>query len=179
MSATAIAADQLATGFPDCSPDPASFNRLAHRYWRDLYHYAYRLSGNAHTAEDLVQDTLLRAWRSIDRLQNPKALKGWLLTIVRRENARRFERIRPQQSEFPVEEIGAVRQTYDTPPEAFALRQALRELPEEYREPLMLQVLDGYSQKEIAGRLGLSSAGVGTRLCRARKKLRDALGEPM
>jgi len=176
MSATAVAANQTAD-VPVFSSEAASFNLLARQYWRDLYSYAYRLSGNAHTAEDLVQDSLLRAWRSIDRLQNPKALKGWLLTIVRRENARRFERFQPRQSEIPIDEIGAGRKTYDTSTDAFVLRRAIRKLPDEYRKPLILQVLGGYSQKEIATRLGLSCAGAGTRLFRARQKLREALGE--
>ncbi len=155
----------------------AEFNQLAESHWKDLYKYAYRLSGNSHTAEDLVQDSLMRAWRSFDRLQNPAAIKGWLKTIVRRENARRFERIQPQQSSMPLEEIGAARKTYDTSTEAFVLRRAIDALPKEYSEPLIMQVLHGYSQQEIADQLGLSSAGVGTRLFRARQKLREALGE--
>ena len=57
------------------------------------------------------------------------------------------------------------------------LRQALEDLPPSYPEPLLLQVVHGYSQQEIAERLGLSAAGVGTRLFRAREKLRAALGE--
>jgi RNA polymerase sigma-70 factor (ECF subfamily) len=96
---------------------------------------------------------------------------------VRRENARRFERIQPQLADIPAEELGAKRKTYDTSAEAFVLRRAFRELPTEYREPLILQVIHGHSQQEIADKLGLSSAGVGTRLFRARKKLREALGE--
>jgi RNA polymerase sigma-70 factor, ECF subfamily len=154
----------------------AEFNHLAESHWKDLYKYAYRLSGNSHTAEDLVQDSLVRAWRSFDRLQNPGAIKGWLKTIVRRENARRFERIQPQQSSMPLEEIGAAHKTYDTSTEAFVLRRAIHALPKDYSEPLILQVLHGYSQQEIADQLGLSSAGVGTRLFRARQKLREALG---
>ena len=155
----------------------ADFNQLAESHWKDLYKYAYRLSGNSHTAEDLVQDSLMRAWRSFDRLHNPAAIKGWLKTIVRRENARRFERIQPQQSSMPLEEIGAARKTYDTSTEAFVLRRAIDALPKEYSEPLIMQILHGYSQQEIADQLGLSSAGVGTRLFRARQKLREALGE--
>lgn len=53
---------------------------------------------------------------------------------------------------------------------------AVRALPAEYREPLILKVLHGWSQQEIAERLSLTSAGVGTRLFRARQKLREALG---
>jgi len=153
------------------------FNELARDHWQPLYKYAYRLSGNCHTAEDLVQDSLLRAWRSLDRLKNPAALPGWLRTIVRRENARRFERIQPRESAMPTEALSAERQEYDTSTEAFVLRRAIRELPAEYREPLILQVLHGCSQQEIAEKLGLSPAGVGTRLFRARQRLREALGE--
>jgi len=169
MSSTAVAENAPGTVI--------DFDSLAKQYWRDLYNYAYRLSGNRHTAEDLVQESLTRAWRSIDKLQNHKAAKGWLYTIVRRENARRFERYQPLQSDIPTEEIGAKRKTYDTSTEAFVLRRAIRTLPADYREPLILQVIHGYSQQEIADRLGLTSAGVGTRLFRARQKLRAALGE--
>jgi RNA polymerase sigma-70 factor (ECF subfamily) len=155
----------------------ADFNGLASEHWRDLYRYAYRLSGDRQTAEDLVQESLLRAWKSLHRLQDPGAIRGWLKTIVRRENARRFERMQPKIVDAPVEDLGVAAPGYDTSPEAFALRQALRELPAEYREPLLLQVLHGYSQQEIADRLGISAAGAGTRLFRARQKLRAALGD--
>lgn len=157
--------------------DALGFESMIRQHWRELHRYAYRLCGNVHTAEDLVQETLARAWRSLDKLQDPGALKGWLYTIVRRENARRFERQRPQESEMPTEEIAARQQTYDTSTEAFVLRRAIRDLPPEYREPLILQVLHGYSQAEIATRLGISAAGAGTRLFRARARLREALGE--
>ncbi|MFB1486811.1 MULTISPECIES: sigma-70 family RNA polymerase sigma factor [unclassified Thiocapsa] len=159
------------------TPETPGFAELVQAYGRDLHRYAYRLSGNLHTAEDLVQDTLLRAWRSLDKLQDRDAVKGWLFTIVRRENARRFQRVQGQVSDIPTEELPDSQVTYDTSTEAFVLRRAIRELPVEYREPLVLQVLHGLSQQEIADRLGLTSAGVGTRLFRARQKLRACLGE--
>jgi RNA polymerase sigma-70 factor (ECF subfamily) len=90
---------------------------------------------------------------------------------MRRENARRFERYRPQEAAVPVEELSERKQTYDTSTEAFVLRQAIGELPPKYREPLLMQVLGGYSQKEIAEHLGISMAGAGTRLFRARQRL--------
>ena len=155
----------------------ADFNELTKRHWRDLFNLAYRLCGNPHTAEDLVQESLARAWRAIDGLQDAGAVRGWLYAIVRRENARRFERFQPRDAGVPVEDLGARRASYDTSTDAFALRRALRELPAAYREPLILQVLHGHSQREIAERLGISPAGVGTRLFRARKRLRAALGD--
>jgi RNA polymerase sigma-70 factor (ECF subfamily) len=151
------------------------FNGLIATYMDDLYRYAYWLSGSHTVADDLVQDTLVRAWKAMDSLQDDKAAKGWLLTILRRENARRFERKRPPESEKPAEEVAAERRDYDTSTEAFVLRRALDRLPLAYREPLLLQVIHGYSQKEIAAHLGLSVAGAGTRLFRAREKMRELL----
>jgi len=151
------------------------FNGLIATYMDDLYRYAYWLSSDHAVADDLVQETLVRAWKSMDKLKDVKAVKGWLLTILRRENARRFERKRPQESDMPTEELPAGRKDYDTSTEAFVLRQALDRLPEDYREPLLMQVIHGYSQKEIAEHLGISVAGAGTRLFRAREKMRELL----
>lgn len=174
MTSSALALDLWNDSTDAAQPDQG-FNQLVETYNKDLLRYAYWLAGDRHTAEDLVQETLLRAWKSLHKLQNPKAIKGWLLTILRRENARRFERFQPKESSIPTEELGDRHQAYDTSTEAFVLRRALDELPEDYREPLLLQVVEGYSQKEIALRLGISPAGAGTRLFRARQKLREAL----
>ena len=151
------------------------FNRLVSVHMNDLFRYAYWISGDRAIADDLVQETMVRAWRSLDGLNDADAVKGWLLTIVKRENARRFERKRLVTSDVPTEEVAARRVDHDTSTEAFALRRALQRLPEEYREPLLLQVIHGYSQKEIAAHLGISVAGAGTRLFRAREKMREML----
>jgi RNA polymerase sigma-70 factor (ECF subfamily) len=174
MSASAA----LASGPSTTAIQAPSFEFLAETHRHSLFKYAYRLCGDKQVAEDLVQDSLVRAWRSFARLENPAAALGWMKTIVRRENARRFERAQPRESAMPTDELPAQRaQDYDTSTEAFVLRRALRALPAEYREPLILQVLHGYSQQEIAAQLGLTAAGAGTRLFRARQKLREALGE--
>ena len=153
----------------------ARFQGLIGIYMKDLFRYAYWLTGDKSVAEDLVQEEMLRAWKSMDRLQEPGAAKGWLITILRRENARRFERFQPQFSSVPTESIGDKHRDYDTSTEAFVLRQAIEALPENYREPLILQVIHGCSQKEIAEHLGITEAGAGTRLFRARNKLKQVL----
>jgi RNA polymerase sigma-70 factor (ECF subfamily) len=177
MTAIALAQTAKLAGSPGLA-QPARetrFNQLIASYMDDLYRYAYWLTGEPATADDLVQETLVRAWKAMDKLQETKAVKGWLLTILRRENARRFERKRLPESGVPTEDVAATRKDYDTSTEAFVLRQALAQLPEAYREPLLLQVIHGFSQKDIAAQLGISVAGAGTRLFRAREKLRDLL----
>lgn len=153
------------------------FNELVVVYIDDLYRYAYWLTHDKAVSDDLVQETMLRAWKSLDKLEKPKAAKGWLITILRRENARRFERIQPKYSDVPTEEIGETHQSYDTSTEAFTLRRAIEQLPEDYREPLLLQVIHGFSQKEIAKKLNITPAGAGTRLFRAKQKMRELLAE--
>lgn len=153
----------------------ARYNRIVAAYSDDLFRFAYWLTRDRDVAQDLVQETFLRAWKSRDKLQSEEAAKSWLITILRRENARRFERIQPQYSDIPTEALPAARVEHDTSTEAFVLRQALDKLPADYREPLLLQVIHGYSQKEIAGHLGISVGGAGTRLFRARQQLRQMI----
>lgn len=148
---------------------------MVEAYSGDLYRYAYWLCFDRHTAEDLVQETFARAWRSLDGLRDDKAAKAWLMTTLRRENARRFERELPAMVDLAADLLGDPHPGYDTRTEAFALRRALAELPEDYREPLLLQVIGGYDGNEIATLMGLSHGAVMTRLFRARQKLRSLL----
>jgi len=173
LAMTTIALQRpLSESTGQCSRE-ALYNEIVAAYSDDLFRFAYWLARDRDVAQDLVQETYLRAWKSIDRLQSAAAAKSWLLTILRRENARRFERIQPQLSEVPTEALPAARTEYDTSTEAFVLRRALEQLSEDYREPLLMQVIHGYSQKEIANHLGISVAGAGTRLFRARQQLRQ------
>tara|TARA_B100000959_G_scaffold265679_1_gene307371 strand:+ start:158 stop:397 length:240 start_codon:yes stop_codon:yes gene_type:complete len=64
------------------------YESLVATLYQDVYRYAFWLCKSQHMAEDLVQETFLRAWRSLESLQNDKVAKAWLFTILRRENAR-------------------------------------------------------------------------------------------
>ena len=151
------------------------FTALVNALSADLYRYAYWLCRDQDMAEDLVQETFARAWRSLDSLRDDKAAKSWLLTTLRREHARQYERTQPEFTDTDIGELVDPRPDYDTSTEAHVLRRALKRLPAEYREPLVLQVLGGYSCAEIAGMLDLTNGAVMTRLFRARQKLRRAL----
>ena len=143
----------------------------------ELYKYALWLCKDKAMAEDVMQEAFLRAWKSLDSLREAKAAKGWLFTIFRREHARQFERKQFQYQELEsMDLIEDKRLGYDDTPEAFALRNALERLPVDYREPLEMQVLGGFSCDEIAQILDISSSAVMTRLFRARKRMREILG---
>src|SRR5210317_719406 len=154
------------------------FDELVAVYHHDMYRYAAWLSRDRTVAEDVVQEALLRAWKSLDSLRDDAAAKHWLLTIVRRENARYFERRRLDTVDIDNLTASQAALLAETPNEEIDdLREAIFELDDDYREPLVLQVLMGYSTNEIAEMMGLKQGAVLTRLHRARHKLMDSVAE--
>ena len=154
------------------------FEALCQTLRPDLLRFAFWLSRDRALAEDVVQETMLRAWKAQDSLLDEAAAKPWFLTIVRREFARSFERKRFVTVD--VDELVAREEPMLAAAEEQDLaemRAALFKLPDEYREPLVMQVLMGFSTADIARELGLSGAAVLTRLFRARKQLRVLCGE--
>ena len=138
----------------------------------DVYRYAFFLCRNEAQAEDLAQETFLRAWRFLPSLRDDSKAKSWLFTTVRREFARGFERYQPVLEELDPERIPGVE---DESPEVIAIRQAMVKLPDKYREVLVLQCVGGYTGLEIAELLDIPRATVNTRLFRARNHLRRLL----
>lgn len=156
--------------------DRYRFESLCTPLSADLFRFVYWLCRDRALTEDVVQETMLRAWRSIRSLSDESAARPWLLTIARRELARVFERKR-----LDTVEIDAANETQ---PESLAVndrydlhetRRAILQLDVIYREPLVLQVLFGYSTEEIARQLQISVPAVLTRLYRARQLLRRQL----
>jgi len=155
------------------------FDALVRSLSGDLFRYAYWLCGEEALANDLVQETFLRAWRALADLRETNAAKAWLITILRREHARLYERKTPQFSD--VSELDIPDERDAAQPEAAGedsvIRAAIRRLDAKYREPLLMQVLGGFSCEEIARELNLSTAAVMTQLFRARQKLKVMLGD--
>ncbi|WP_029408196.1 sigma-70 family RNA polymerase sigma factor [Thiomicrorhabdus sp. Milos-T2] len=154
------------------------FEQLVSAYANDLYRYAYWLCKQPPLAEDLVQETFARAWKSIDKLKDENAAKAWLITILRRENARLYEKYQPQLLEI---EESLVADDYHNEPshklEKQQLHQIMLTLEDEYKEPLILQIMWGFSGEEIAAELGLKLATVNTRLFRARQQLKQIMND--
>ena len=160
----------------DSARERGRFEALCMPFRADVFRFVYWLCRDRALAEDVVQETLLRAWRSLDSLGDEQAARPWLLTIARRELARVFERKR-----LPIVDIDVAN---EAEPESLAIndqhevedmRRAILKLDVVHREPLVLQVLLGYSTEEIAKHLDISVAAVLTRLFRARQVLRQQL----
>ena len=149
-----------------------SFERLVAPWRDDLFRYVTWLCRDPVLADDVVQETMIRAYKAIDKLQDEGSVKTWLLTIARREHARVYERKRLETrdiDDLTQAETALVAVGHDT--DVDDMRQAIFELEEDYREPLVLQVLMGFTTEEIAEAMSIKQGAVLTRLHRARKKL--------
>ncbi len=149
----------------------ASFESMVQAHAADLYRFAYWLCRDRSRAEDLVQETFARAWAHWTDVRDEKAAKGWLLTILHNEHARAYEKKRvaidPDQA---LDDL--IMPAADDVYQQMEMRDALWKLPEAYREPLLLQVLGGFSCAEIGDMLGLAEGAVMQRLTRARQAMR-------
>ena len=151
----------------------ARFESLLEGHLPALYRVALRSCGHRETAEDLVQDTLLRAWIHLDSLRDDRAAKGWVFKILRREIARRLQRPAPRWIRLDTERLADAGGAGDVA--AIDLENAIAALPEMYRDPLVKFVYGGFKLEEIAIELSLKTATVKTRLFRARAGLRNRL----
>lgn len=152
------------------------FDALARQYSDDLFRFGVWLCGDHALASDLVQETFMRAWKALDSLKDAGAAKSWLITILRREYARTFERKVPPITD--IDNVVVAEESEQTPEdrtERDLLRTAMLELEKKYGEPLILQTVMGMSIAEIAVQLELTESAVMTRLFRAREKLKERL----
>ena len=150
------------------------YEALVNVFSADLYRYAYWICHDPDVAQDLVQETCLRAWKSLDSLLDDKSAKGWLFTILRRENARPFERKQHALVDIEDHEVAdSVDLTQEMDSEL--LLRKISTLAAEYKEPLLLQLIAGFSAEEIAEQLTLNKNTVLTRLFRAKNLLKTSL----
>jgi RNA polymerase sigma-70 factor (ECF subfamily) len=151
-----------------------------------LYGYALVLAQNRSDAEDLVQETYVRAIRAMGRLRDDSNVKGWLFTILRNVwlNELRQRRKAPEVVDVETDErtSGLVDENTENPHDVYVaklerrhVRTAIQQLPEEAREVILLREWEGLSYQEIATVLDCPVGTVMSRLARARSKLRDLL----
>jgi RNA polymerase sigma-70 factor, ECF subfamily len=155
-------------------------------YLDGLYGYAVVLSRNSVEAEDLVQETCLRALRSAGQLRPNSNVKGWLFTILRNiwfNEVRRW-RTTPDMVELdadgsdaiePVDPARDPHAAYVSRVERERVREAIQQLPLEFREIILLREYEELSYQEIAAVLNCPPGTVMSRLARARSRLREFL----
>lgn len=164
----------VSTVFLDMNRKQKRYETLVHIYSPDLYRYAYWICHDPDIAQDLVQETCLRAWKSLDSLLDDKSAKGWLFTILRRENARRFERKQLPLVDIDDYEIAGTSDS-DQDMDSELLKRKISMLSTQYKEPLLLQLIAGFTAEEIAVQLDINKNTVLTRLFRAKKLLKSEL----
>jgi RNA polymerase sigma-70 factor (ECF subfamily) len=179
-------ADESALVKRACAGDRAAFEELVRQTTSLVYSRLFLETGDRHRAEDLLQETMLLAYRSIHRLTDASAFRPWLLTIARRallDGVRaegRQRRRAPLALHAPVEEaaapgLGPMGQV-ERQEERQRLLAILRSLPEAYRLPLTLRYIGGADHDTIAQQLGLTNGALRGFLHRGLKLMRERLG---
>jgi RNA polymerase sigma-70 factor (ECF subfamily) len=144
---------------------------------RSLFAAAYRMTGNAHDAEDLVQETFLRAHRAFDRFEPGSNARAWLHTILSRARTDLYRRTmrRPETVELSGEGPAVAPPQHALASGHEDLERALRGLPETFREAVVLRDVQDLTYAEIAAALGIPVGTVMSRIHRGRALLREAL----
>ncbi|HVH68131.1 MAG TPA: sigma-70 family RNA polymerase sigma factor, partial [Gemmatimonadales bacterium] len=164
----------------------ASFEREALVHLDSLYRVALRLTGNSAEADDLVQETMLKAYRAWHQFQQGTNAKGWLLTILRHAFINEYRR-RTRHPETvdvdAIEPFSVFEEVQDEDPQGTffdrivddEVLKAIDQLPEQFREAVVLSDVEGLSYEEIARILEVPVGTVKSRLFRARRQLQHKL----
>lgn len=169
--------------------DRTSFEELIRRTSRLVFARLYLETGDTHHAEDLLQETLLRAFRSLHQLGDSKAFRAWLLTIAHHVLTDALRREQRQKRALGTPSASALAEVADkTPPPDEQLAQeetraqvlaVLRSLPEEYRLPLTLRYVAGADYETIQLQMGVSNGSLRGLLHRGLKLLQERLPEEL
>jgi RNA polymerase sigma factor (sigma-70 family) len=159
--------------------DRQSFEEIVHRYRNLVCSIAYSGTGDFALSEDLAQNTFLAAWRDLAELREPRNLRAWLSAIVRRTAAGAMRTLARRPKSVPLPPDAAAAGTAE-PAEQLIFQeeralvwQTLLQLPETYREPLILFYREEQSVRRVAEDLGLSEEAVKQRLSRGRQLLSE------
>jgi RNA polymerase sigma-70 factor (ECF subfamily) len=153
----------------------AAFVRLFADYYGDIHAYLCRLVGDRHQAEDLAQDTFVKAYRALGRLPGDANVRAWLYRIATNTalDCLRRRRLISWLPLFERDNHPAAQNSFaESSLEAVVVQRTLSRLTPRYRVPLVLYACQGLSTAEIARVLKISQGAVKTRLFRAREKFR-------
>lgn len=163
-------------GFPGRQ---AKVQSLVDDHYEALYRYAYRLSGTAADAEDLVQEAFCRAQEKLSQLREPERAKAWLFSILRNGYLHRL-RVSQHPRLVPLQDIEDFAEPPENLPEVEPqkLQEALSELPEMFRTPVIMFYFEEFSYRDIAEQMEVPLGTVMSRLARAKAYLRARLFPP-
>ncbi len=166
--------------------DVDAFQRLAGAHADRLYAVLLRLLGDRADAEDVAQETLLRAWRGIGRFQHRSQFFTWLYRIAINEANRFLQKSSRRPRGGPIDEAGSqvAGAASEQPPQRLERQELLRildrallELPRDHRVAIVLRDVEGLSTTEAAEIAGIGEAAFKSRLHQARLKVRAELGD--
>lgn len=177
---------ELVARFLSCSGEKEAAERLVSKYWRLLVAWVQPRMAGVGEAEDVVQEVFIRAFRNLDKLQDPVRFLGWILKIARNlatDRNRRHREVLSLDRLFDEGELqGKVAVEIDDPvdmidrgDEVKAVLEAVNGLQERYREVLLLRYFQGHSGSEIAAMLDEPEGTIRNRLFRALELVRKAL----
>ena len=174
--------------------DDAAFDELVQRYQRRAVAVAYRLLGNMHDAADVAQDAFLRAYRKLEKLDDPRRFGAWLMRIVS-NLALNFRRSRSRNTAMSTDDVFEGPEEFRSASGALlggtaedaagaqelkeAVGTAIAELPEKQRLALVLFSMEGLPQKEVAAIMDCSVELVKWNVFQARKTLRKRLADQL
>ncbi|MBI3822374.1 MAG: sigma-70 family RNA polymerase sigma factor [Planctomycetes bacterium] len=160
--------------------DTAAFEELVRRCSRLVFARLYLETGDAHRAEDLLQETLLIAYRTLGQLTNPEKFRAWMMRIAQNQAidaARRDARQKRTPQPVPRDDPERPDEQIEKEEQRQKVLAVLRELPEEYRLPLTLRYLVGADYETIQKQMGLTNGSLRGLLHRGVEKLRAAMSE--
>jgi RNA polymerase sigma-70 factor (ECF subfamily) len=151
----------------------AEFESTALVHAQSLLRFAVRMVRDAHRAEDLVQETLLSAWRHFHQFERGTNCRAWLFRILINARNREFNKRSALAEVISIDEVQVP--APETVSSSVEILSALDNLSGEHREVLMLGVVEGFSIKELSSILDVPAGTVMSRLSRARARLRELL----
>ena len=159
--------------------DRSAFARLVERYWDRLYRWLYHLTRDRHAAEDLTQETFLRALAAVKSFRPGSNFRAWVFRIGHNNfvNQKRSERRtkHPLPEDAAAPELGSAESAAEHREALETVNRAVAELPVDFREALLLRVDEGLSFREVAKVLKTTEETARWRVFKARQKLMKVL----
>lgn len=157
--------------------DTQAFRTLYRRHAPALYRFSLAMTGGSEAdAHDLVQETWLRATRSLGDFEGRSSLRSWLRAIASRCNAERFRRSRRDEQGIDIDRAQVAAKPAPVASRV-DLERVICEMPAGFRTVLLLHDLEGYRHRDIAELLGIAPGTSKSQLSRARQWVRKALGD--